>query len=101
MDPKQVKISVVMPVYNEAATVTQVLGRVLDCGFDCEVIAVDDASTDGTRAILRDYRDSRARCFFHSVNRGQAAALRLAFSPPPKPTLATPHPYPQPDPPDH
>jgi glycosyltransferase involved in cell wall biosynthesis len=80
MDTKQVKISVVMPVYNEAATVTQVLGRVLDCGFDCEVIAVDDASTDGTRAILRDYRDPRVRCFFHSVNRGKGAALRLGFA---------------------
>jgi glycosyltransferase involved in cell wall biosynthesis len=80
MNPEQVKISVVMPVFNEAPTITTAIGRVLDCGFDCEVIAVDDASTDGTRDILREYSDPRVRCFFHSINRGKGAALRLGFA---------------------
>jgi glycosyltransferase involved in cell wall biosynthesis len=80
MDPAQVKISVVMPVFNEAATITTAIGRVLNCGFDCEVIAVDDASNDGTRDILHQYRDPRVRCLFHSVNRGKGAALRLGFA---------------------
>ncbi len=75
-----VKISVVMPIFNEAATLRQALARVLECGFDCEVIAVDDASTDGTRELLKNYHDPRVRCFFHSVNRGKGAALRLGFA---------------------
>ncbi len=77
---EQVKISVVMPVYNEAATLTQAIQRVLNCGFDCEVIAVDDGSTDGTRELLKNYHDPRVRCFFQAVNRGKGAALRLGFA---------------------
>jgi glycosyltransferase involved in cell wall biosynthesis len=80
MDANQIKISVVMPIFNEYATLTQAIGRVLDCGFDCEVIAVDDASTDGTRELLKQYEDPRLRCLFHSVNRGKGAALRLGFA---------------------
>ena len=80
MQTDQLRISVVMPIFNEAPTLTQAIGRVLDCGFDCEIIAVDDASTDGTREILRDYKDPRVRCLFHSVNRGKGAALRLGFA---------------------
>jgi glycosyltransferase involved in cell wall biosynthesis len=80
VETDQVKISVVMPVFNEAATLTQAIGRVLDCGFECEVIAVDDASTDGTREIMKDYHDPRVRCLFHTVNRGKGAALRLGFA---------------------
>jgi glycosyltransferase involved in cell wall biosynthesis len=80
MDSEQVRISVVMPVFNEAATVTQAIERVLACGFECEVIAVDDASTDGTREILKNHKDPRVQCFFHSVNRGKGAALRLGFA---------------------
>ena len=80
MNWDDVKISVVMPIFNEAATLTQALGRVLDCGFDCEVIAVDDASIDGTRELLKQFEDPRVRCLFHSINRGKGAALRLGFS---------------------
>lgn len=77
---EQVKISVVMPVFNEVSTFKQALERVLNCGFQCEVIAVDDASTDGTRELLKNYHDPRVRCLFHSVNRGKGAALRLGFA---------------------
>jgi glycosyltransferase involved in cell wall biosynthesis len=80
MDTEKTRISVVMPVFNEFSTITQAIGRVLDCGFECEVIAVDDASTDGTRQILKEYKDPRVQCFFHSVNRGKGAALRLGFA---------------------
>src|ERR1700719_803434 len=77
---ERTKISVVIPVYNEAATIGRVIERVLDCGFDPEVIVVDDASTDGTTKFLREFSHQQVRCFFHSVNRGKGAALRLGFA---------------------
>src|SRR5258707_4168928 len=74
------KISVVIPVYNEASTIGRVIERVLDCGFDTEVIVVDDASTDGTREFLQTFHHPRVQCFYHAVNRGKGAALRLGFA---------------------
>ncbi|HEY6419322.1 MAG TPA: glycosyltransferase family 2 protein [Candidatus Binataceae bacterium] len=74
------KISVVIPVYNEAATVGVVIDRVLNCGFDAEIIVVDDGSTDGTREFLQRFEHPRLRCFYHSGNRGKGAALRLGFA---------------------
>ncbi|HUA32871.1 MAG TPA: glycosyltransferase family 2 protein [Candidatus Binataceae bacterium] len=78
--PEPVKISVVIPVFNEVETIGKVIDRVLNCGFDVEVIVVDDASTDGTRDFLGTFEHPRVRCFFHSVNRGKGAALRLGFA---------------------
>jgi glycosyltransferase involved in cell wall biosynthesis len=81
MQPDQnLKISVVIPVYNEIETIGTILDRVLRCGFDVEIIAVDDASTDGTREFLKTFEHPRVRSFFHSVNRGKGAALRLGFA---------------------
>lgn len=77
---ENVSISVVIPVYNEAETIGKIIPRVLDCGLDCEVIVVDDASSDGTRDYLKRIEDPRVRCFFHAVNRGKGAALRLGFA---------------------
>ncbi len=77
---ERTKISVVIPVYNEAATIGRVIERVLDCGFDPEVIVVDDASTDGTAKYLREFSHPNVQCFFHAVNHGKGAALRLGFA---------------------
>ncbi len=74
------KISVVIPVYNEVKTIGQVLDRVLNCGFDAEVIVVDDASTDGTREFLRTFEHPRVKVLYHAKNRGKGAALRLGFA---------------------
>jgi glycosyltransferase involved in cell wall biosynthesis len=74
------KISVVIPVYNEIATIGTVLDRVLNSGFDTEVIVVDDASTDGTREFLAEVQHSRVRVLFHSKNQGKGAALRSGFA---------------------
>ena len=80
------KISIVIPVYNEAGTIGQVIRNVLDCGFDVEVIVVDDASTDDTRKYLQSLEHPRVHCFYHPVNRGKGAALRMGFA-------AARHPY--------
>lgn len=77
-------LSVVVPVYNEQATVRKVLEAVLNSSLPAlkkEVIVVDDYSTDGTRDILRALSDdTRYRIFFHDRNKGKGAALRLGFS---------------------
>jgi glycosyltransferase involved in cell wall biosynthesis len=75
-----VSISVVIPVFNEVDTIGQIIKRVLECGYDPEVIVVDDASTDGTRDYLQRFEHPRVRCFYHAVNRGKGAALRMGFA---------------------
>lgn len=74
------KISVVIPVYNEAATIGEVIRRALDCGFATEVIVVDDASTDNTTRYLQSLEHPQVHCFHHAVNRGKGAALRTGFA---------------------
>ncbi|MBA4386434.1 MAG: glycosyl transferase [Verrucomicrobia bacterium] len=77
------KLSVVIPVYNEAATIEKVAARVadVDLGIDKEIVFVDDCSTDGTREILRKIKDARPgwKFLFHDHNRGKGAALRTGF----------------------
>jgi glycosyltransferase involved in cell wall biosynthesis len=75
-----VKLSVLVPVYNEAATVTAALKRILDVEFPCEVevVVVDDGSTDATSELLAVVQDPRARVLHHPVNRGKGAAIRTA-----------------------
>ena len=74
------KISVVIPVFNEVDTIGRVIERALDCGYDAEVIVVDDASTDGTREFLQRLEHPAVKRFYHSINRGKGAALRLGFA---------------------
>jgi glycosyltransferase involved in cell wall biosynthesis len=86
------KISVVVPVYNEEATLVALLDRVARAPFpeavsEVEIVAVDDCSRDGTPATLHEYRvpdDATRPCTLvvhrHEVNRGKAAALRTGFS---------------------
>jgi glycosyltransferase involved in cell wall biosynthesis len=74
------KLSVVIPAYNEADTIGEVIRRVLNCGFDTEIVVVDDASTDNTRKYLQSLEHPQVHCFYHAVNRGKGAALRLGFA---------------------
>lgn len=78
------KLSVVIPVYNEKATVEKLIDNVVavDVGMEKELVIVDDCSTDGTREVLRDMKDTRPewKFVFHDVNRGKGAALRSGFS---------------------
>jgi len=83
-------LSILMPVYNEAATINEILQRVetVDLGdVRKELIIVDDFSTDGTREILKSLNDQdrqaqqgRYRVYFHSQNMGKGAALRTAMT---------------------
>jgi glycosyltransferase involved in cell wall biosynthesis len=74
------RVSVVIPVFNEAATVEKVVRRVLAGGRAAEVIVVDDGSTDGTFEALGRAEDPRVRVLRHERNRGKGAALRTAFA---------------------
>lgn len=75
-------LSVVMPVYNEAATIERAVGRVLARPEVAELVVVDDASADGTAAVLEEIgkRESRVRVLRHGVNQGKGAALRTGFA---------------------
>jgi len=75
-----VKLSVVVPVYNEAATIVASLERVKLAPFNKEIIVVDDGSTDGTREILAKIVDPDIKVFFHRQNQGKGAALRTGFA---------------------
>jgi glycosyltransferase involved in cell wall biosynthesis len=77
---ERTKISVVIPVFNEVNTIGEVIRRVLDCGFDAEVIVVDDGSGDGTRDYLKRLEHPHVHSLYHSVNQGKGAALRLGFA---------------------
>jgi glycosyltransferase involved in cell wall biosynthesis len=75
-------LSVLMPVYNEVATVRQAIDEVLtaDVGMDLELVVVDDGSTDGTRKILADTPwPERVRVLQHDRNQGKGAAVRTAL----------------------
>jgi glycosyltransferase involved in cell wall biosynthesis len=84
-------LSVVMPVYNELATIHEIILRVLAVDLDKELIIVDDCSTDGTREYLKSLASSEAadpsvgekrrplRIFFQERNYGKGAALRKGF----------------------
>ena len=74
------KLSVIIPVYNEAATIEQIVEAVLRVPIDKEVVLVDDASTDGTREkVAQLARAPGVRALFHEANRGKGAALRTGF----------------------
>lgn len=96
---KPPKISVVVPVYNERATIAEIVRRVQEVGIEKEILIVDDGSTDGTREFLKDLAarcnstsgaaalpegssdlpTDRIRVFFQERNCGKGAALRRGF----------------------
>ena len=75
------KLSVVVPVYNEASTIRQLIRAVRNAPVsDLEIIVIDDGSTDGTAELLRsDLQSTVDLVIYHSVNRGKGAALRSGF----------------------
>jgi glycosyltransferase involved in cell wall biosynthesis len=79
--PDHIKVSVVLPVYNERATIHEILRRVRAVPVNKEIIIVDDCSGDGTREILKDLqeRERDLVVVFHEINQGKGAALRTGF----------------------
>ena len=74
------KLSVVIPVYNEAATIAHLIERVRAVPIPKEIIVVDDCSSDGTANVLRGLPAADdLTVMFHPVNRGKGAALRTGF----------------------
>jgi glycosyltransferase involved in cell wall biosynthesis len=75
------KISVVIPVYNEVETIKEIVSRVQAVESEKEIIIVDDYSTDGTREHLREINqgDENVAVLYHDHNQGKGAALRTGF----------------------
>jgi glycosyltransferase involved in cell wall biosynthesis len=76
------KLSVVIPCFNEIGTIAQVVEAVKASPVkDCEIIIVDDCSTDGTRDLLKSTMELQVdRIIYHDRNQGKGAALRTGFS---------------------
>lgn len=77
------KLSIIIPAYNEEGTIREVLRRVkdVDVGMEKEIIVVDDASTDGTREVLKE-EESRGgiKVLYHERNMGKGAAVRTGIA---------------------
>lgn len=77
---KPMKISVIIPVYNEIHTIREILSRVNRMRLADEIIIVDDGSSDGTREVLREYFNQEPyRVIFHERNQGKGAAVNTGI----------------------
>ncbi len=74
------KLSVVVPVYNERQTIEKIIERILETPYEKEVIIVDDGSTDGTSEVLSGFSHPDVRVLRHERNKGKGAALRTGFA---------------------
>ena len=76
------KISIVIPVYNEVKTIDEIIRRVQQVDVKKEVIIVDDGSIDGTCELLKEISQSQenVKVIFHNCNQGKGAALRTGFA---------------------
>jgi glycosyltransferase involved in cell wall biosynthesis len=81
-NPEGLTLTVIIPCYNEATTIEEVLDRVRRVGLADEILIVDDGSTDGTREILAQIEAQEypeVRVLYHPQNRGKGAALVTGF----------------------
>jgi glycosyltransferase involved in cell wall biosynthesis len=76
-----VKLSIIIPVYNEQNTLRTLLARVEAVDYEKEIVLVDDGSTDGTREIVQDYQGQDGyTVLIHAKNLGKGAALRSGLA---------------------
>ena len=75
------RLSTVIPVYNEVGTIKEIVSRVQEVGLEKEIVIVDDYSTDGTREHLREISQNHenVKVLYHDHNQGKGAALRTGF----------------------
>ncbi len=78
---KTLKLSVIIPVFNERNTIREIVKRVMDSPSVDEIVIVDDGSTDGTRDILEDLKSNKMiRVILHEANIGKGAAVRTGIN---------------------
>ncbi len=74
------KLSIIIPVFNEVNTIAVIIQKVQSADYDKEIIVVDDASTDGTKDVLQKLsQQPKIKIFYHERNRGKGAAIRTAI----------------------
>ncbi|MBP5788324.1 MAG: glycosyltransferase family 2 protein [Kiritimatiellae bacterium] len=77
------KLSIVVPIYNEVATIERIVEAIksVDIGMEKEIVLVDDCSKDGTRDLLQQLqaKDPSLAVYFHEVNQGKGGALHTGF----------------------
>jgi len=73
-------LSIIIPAFNEAAFLPEVIRRVDETPYEKEIIIIDDGSTDGTREFLKGLSQDKARVIFHEKNMGKGAALKSGIS---------------------
>ena len=74
------KLSIIIPVYNEVKTIDEIIRRVKATGLVDEILVVDDGSTDGSRDILQKFENNElVRVIYHESNQGKGKAVRTGF----------------------
>ncbi len=73
------KLSILMPVFNEAATIADVVARVQAVAIEKEIVLVNDASSDGSAQIIDQLVSAQVRVIHHATNHGKGAAIRTAL----------------------
>jgi glycosyltransferase involved in cell wall biosynthesis len=76
----RVKLTVIIPAFNEKPTILEIIQRVQQVEIDLDVIVVDDGSTDGTRELLQATVDPGVKLVFHERNQGKGAAIRTGVT---------------------